>query len=238
MCSQSSSTRRQPSNRPPIFSQKTPSICEKKLYPDGVKSIENTTSARIYGKKRGWAFSKTDFLDLGSDADIRKALSQLAAKGTIRRILRGVYDYPRISKLLNTEMGPDLAQIASALARKSGWRIQPSENTALNLLGLSTQVPAQSIYLSDGPSKTYQIGKQELIFKKRSLKESVFKHKESELVVQALKALGKERIDEAILLKLAKQWPPKQWQKILRDTKTAPAWISDMILKISKRSSS
>ena len=203
-----------------------------------MESIDERVISRIYGHQRGWTFFKNDFLDLGSDAAIRQILTRLASKGTIRRVSRGLYDYPRISKLLNTEMGPDLDQVASALARKSGWRIQPSENTALNLLGLSTQVPAQSIYLSDGPSKTYQIGKQELIFKKRSLKESVFKHKESELVVQALKALGKERIDEAILLKLAKQWPPKQWQKILRDTKTAPAWISDMILSISKRSSS
>jgi len=200
-----------------------------------MQSIENKTSARIYGNQRGWAFSKIDFLDLGSDADIRKALSELAAKGTIRRVLRGIYDYPRISKLLNTEMGTDLDQLARALARRSGWRIQPSENTALNLLGLSTQVPAQSVYLSDGPSKTYEIGKQQLVFKKRTLKESVFKHKESELVVQALKALGQERIDEEVLQKLTGTWTPNMWKKIRRDTKTAPAWVSDMILNISKR---
>ena len=203
-----------------------------------MKSIENKCSSRIYGNGKGWAFSKIDFLDLGGDADIRKSLSELATKGTIRRVLRGVYDYPQISKLLNTEMGPDLEQVAHALARRSGWRLQPSENTALNLLGLSTQVPAQSIYLSDGPSKSYQIEERELIFKKRTLKESVFKHPESELVVQALKALGKERIDKAILQKLAQQWTPNKWQKILRDTKTAPAWVSDLILTITKLTTS
>lgn len=201
-------------------------------------SIEYKTSARIYANHRGWSFSKIDFLDIGSDTDIRKALSKLASKGTIRRVLRGIYDYPKISKLLNTEMGPDLDQVAQALARRSGWRIQPSENTALNLLGLSTQVPAQSIYLSDGPSKIYEVGSLELIFKKRLLRESVFKHKESELVVQALKALGKERIDEALLQKLADKWTPTMWKKILRDTKTAPAWVSDLILDISKLTTS
>jgi len=199
-----------------------------------MQSIENKSSARIYGNKRGWTFSKIDFLDLGSDADIRKALSQLEKKGTIRRVLRGVYDYPRISTLLNTEMGPDLDQLAKALARRSGWRIQPSENTALNILGLSTQVPAQSVYLSDGPSKSYEIGKQQLVFKKRTLKESGFKHKESELVVQALKAYGQERIDKKIQQKLTDKWTPEMWRKILRDTKTAPAWISDIILNITK----
>lgn len=199
-----------------------------------MQSVENKTSARIYGNQRGWVFSKIDFLDLGSDADIRKALSALAAKGTIRRVLRGIYDYPRISKLLDSEMGPDLDQLARALARRSGWRIQPSENTALNILGLSTQVPAQSVYLSDGPSKTYEVGKQQLVFKKRTLKESVFKNKESELVVQALKALGQERIDRKVRQKLSKQWTPGLWRKIVRDTKTAPAWVHGIIRSISE----
>lgn len=203
-----------------------------------MQSIENKASARIYGNQRGWVFSKIDFLDLGSDADIRKALSELAKKGTIRRVLRGIYDYPRISKLLNSEMGPDLDQLARALARRSGWRIQPSENTALNILGLSTQVPAQSVYLSDGPSKTYEVGKLQLVFKKRTLKESVFKHKESELVVQALKALGQERIDEKVRQKLSKQWSPELWRKIVRDTKTAPGWVCDAIRKIANEKTS
>jgi hypothetical protein len=198
-----------------------------------MQSIDNKLVSRIYGNQRGWAFSKNDFLDLGSDAAIRKALSRLEAKGTIRRVLRGVYDYPRISTLLNEPMGPDLDQLASALARKSGWRIQPSENTALNLLGLSTQVPVQSVYLSDGSSKSYEIGKRQLVFKKRSLKESGFKHRESELVVQALKALGQERIDADVRRKLSKQWTPDFWRKILRDTKTAPGWVCDVIRTIA-----
>jgi hypothetical protein len=203
-----------------------------------MQSIDDKLVSRIYGNQRGWAFSKNDFLDLGSDAAIRKALSRLETKGTIRRVLRGVYDYPRISTLLNEAMGPDLDALASALARKSGWRIQPSENTALNLLGLSTQVPVQSVYLSDGSSKSYEVGNRQLVFKKRSLKESGFKHRESELVVQALKALGQERVDADIRRKLSKQWTPDFWRKILRDTKTAPAWVCDVIRTIANEKNS
>lgn len=203
-----------------------------------MQSIDDKVISRIYGHQRGWAHSKNDFLDLGGDAAIRKALSRLEAKGTIRRVLRGVYDYPRMSTLLKEPMGPDLDELASALARKSGWRIQPSENTALNLLGLSTQVPAQSVYLSDGPGKSYEVGNRQLVFKKRSLKESGFKLPESELVVQALKALGKERIDTQVCRKLAKKWTPAFWQKILRDAKTAPAWVSDVIRNIAKEKAS
>lgn len=194
-----------------------------------MQSIDNQIISRIYGKQRGWAFSKNDFIDLGSDAAVRKALSRLERKGTIRRVLRGIYDYPQISSLLNQPMGPDLSELANALARKSGWRIQPSENTALNLLGLSTQVPTQSVYLSDGPGKSYEIGKRKLTFKKRLLKESGFKLRESELVVQALKALGPERIDENARKKLLQLWTPELWRKIVRDTKTAPAWVHGII---------
>ena len=203
-----------------------------------MQSIDNKLVSRIYGHQRGWALSKNDFLDLGSDAAIRKALSRLETKGIVRRVLRGVYDYPRISSLLNETMGSDLDVLASAIARKSGWRIQPSENTALNLLGLSTQVPAKSIYLSDGPSKSYELGNRQLIFKKRALRESGFKHKESELVVQALKALGRDCIDSQICRTLSEKWTPDFWQKILRDTRTAPAWVCDIIRTITKEASS
>lgn len=199
-----------------------------------MQSIDNKILSRIYGRKRGWVFSKNDFIDLGGDAAIRKALSRLEARGTIRRVIRGVYEYPRISALLNAPMEPDLDQLASALARKSGWRIQPSENTALNLLGLSTQVPAQSVYLSDGPGKTYEVGNRTLTFKKRCLKESGFKLRESELVVQALKALGQERIDTRVRQKLSKQWTPALWRKIMRDTKTASAWVREVIRSITE----
>jgi hypothetical protein len=199
-----------------------------------MQSIDNKIISRIYGSQRGWSFSKKDFMDLAGDDAIRKALSRLEEKGTIRRVLRGLYDYPRISTLLNTPMGPDLDQVARALARKSGWRIQPSENTALNLLGLSTQVPAQAVYLSDGPSKTVAIGKRELIFKKRALKESGFKYRESELVVQAIKALGQDRMDADTRSTLAGALPATIWKKMIKDAKTAPAWVHEIIRAIAE----
>ena len=198
-----------------------------------MQSVDSKVVSRIYGHKRGWVFSRNDFLDIGGDDAIRKSLSRLEIKGTIRRVLRGLYDYPRHSKLLNEPMGPDLNEVARALARKSGWRIQPSENTALNLLGLSTQVPAQAVYLSDGPSKTFAVGNRELIFRKRVLKESGFQLSESDLVVQALKALGRERIDTEIRDKLARAIPSEKWGSMVRDTKTAPAWVHNIIRKIA-----
>lgn len=194
-----------------------------------MQSIENKILNRIYGHGRGWTFSKIDFMDIADDGAIRQTLIRLEDKSTIRRILRGLYDYPKFSDLLQETLGPDLDQAAHALARKFGWRIQPSGNTALNQLGLSTQIPAQAVYLSDGPSKTYSLNNQELIFKKRALKESCFKHRESELLVQALKELGRERVNTKLYAKLHKTIPNEKWPQILKDTRSATSWIYDVI---------
>src|ERR1700681_2920909 len=138
------------------------------------KTIEDKIVNRIYGNGRGWAFSQADFADLGSRSAIDLALHRREKNRLIRRVIRGVYDYPRHSDLLHKTIGPDIDQIAHALARKFAWRIQPDGATAQNLLGLSTQVPARVIYLSDGPDRSYTVGKTSLTFQHTALKEAGF----------------------------------------------------------------
>jgi hypothetical protein len=120
----------------------------------------------------GGRFSPRDFLDLGGRPTVDSALHRLEKRGEIRRVIRGVYDYPRFSKLLDQHLSPDIDQVARALARKFRWRIQPSGATALNFIGLSTQVPARAVYLSDGPDRAYQVGNTALVFEHTALKES------------------------------------------------------------------
>jgi len=199
--------------------------------------MANSTSSRvtrkIYGMGRGWAFSVIDFSTFGSRSAIDTTLlHRLLKKGTIRRIIRGIYDYPVYSKVLQTQISPDMDQVARALARKFGWRIQPSGPTALNLLGLSTQVPSQWMYLSDGPTRTYKIGKQTLAFKRSPPKESGFKLRESALIVQALKSLGSQRISPEVVTKIRRQIDPKLYTKVLKDTKTATGWVYRSIKNI------
>ncbi len=129
------------------------------------QSIENKVISRIYGNGRGWAFSPKDFSDLGTRSSIDVALHRLLAKETIRRVIRGIYDYPRFSERLKRTLSADVDQVARAFARKFGWSIQPTGMAALNILGLSTQIQGQYAYLSDGPNRTYGIGGQDLIFK-------------------------------------------------------------------------
>jgi len=190
--------------------------------------------SRIYGHGRGWVFSKSDFIDEVSADSIDKALSELAKEGKIRRIARGLYEYPRYSELLGQDLSPDMDKVAHAYARKFNWHIQPSGDTALNLLGLSTQVPGRYLYLSNGPNRSYEVLGMLLEFKRTALKESGFKYGLSAVVVQALKALGKERVTEEILQAIRKHIDPKMCSKILKDTKTTTTWIFELIKKMCK----
>jgi len=199
------------------------------------QSIENKVISRIYGRGRGWAFTKIDFVAEFGEANIHQALSNLTKTGKIRRVCQGVYDYPRFSQLLDRQMSPDLDQVAHALARKFNWRIQPAGDAALNLLGLSTQVPGRWIYLSDGPGRKYEIGKHDLEFKKSALKDVGFKYKESGVLVQALKALGQEHVDEKVIDRIRQQFEPDTYDRILKDTRSVTGWIYEIIKRIAKQ---
>jgi hypothetical protein len=200
-----------------------------------LKNIENQLLSVIYGNGRGWAFSKKDFASLANTSTIDRSLSRLAAKGTIRRLNRGIYDYPKFSKLLGQTLAADLDQVAHALARKYGWSIQVSGNAALNILGLSTQVPTQYLYLSDGVSKTYDIAGQSLVFQKSKTTHLNLKYPTSALLVQAIDALGKEPLSEAQQTAIRHYLhsdgniAPMMATRILKDTQYVTSWIFEVI---------
>jgi hypothetical protein len=197
-----------------------------------MQAIESKVINRIYGHGRDWVFFKNDFSDLGSAESIDQALSRLAKKARIRRVMRGIYDYPRFSKVLNKEGPPEIDQVAHALARKFGWSIQVSGNTALNILGLSPQVPGKYLYLSSGKTACYQVGKQELSFKKEPLKDADLKYPESALLVQALKARDKKGLDSSERGIINAYFDPKTREQILKDTRYTTSWVYEEIKNI------
>jgi hypothetical protein len=196
------------------------------------KSIELHIISRVYARGRGWAFSPKDFAQIGTRTSIDVALNRLLLKGVIRRVMRGVYDYPRYSKLLEQDLSPDLDQVANALARKFGWKIEITGPSALNLLGISTQVPGRIVYASNGPDKIYTVGKQTIEFRNQALKETMFKYRESFIIIQAIKSLGKENVKTDVLLKMATWLPRSMHKKILKDTAASSDWIYSIIKKI------
>ena len=189
----------------------------------------------ISGHGRGWAFSSSDLMGKFTGQEADSNLSDLVKKNKIRRVARGIYDYPKYSKLLEKELSPDIEQVAFAYARKFNWQIEVSGDTALNILGLSTQVVGKYIYLSNGTNKKYTLDNGTTIeFRKSSLKNIGFKYKESSLIVQALKTLTKERVNESVIKAIREQIESKKFQKILHDTKSSTVWIYETIKEICK----
>ena len=202
-----------------------------------IKSIENKMLNRIHGNGSGWVFSPRDLANIGSRSAIGLALYRLEQKKKIRRAIRGIFYYPKIGTLLGQEMPPDIDRIAQALGRKFGWHIQPGGATALNLLGLSTQVPARALYLSTGPNRTYELPTTTLIFQHSALKETNFKRPESGLIVQALKALGPKRITPKVIAKIRAWLDPNLRKRVLDDSRSATAWVYAAIQKIASADS-
>jgi hypothetical protein len=188
----------------------------------------------IAGHRRGWVFSSSDLLSIFTRREADDNLKYLAKLGKIRRISRGLYDYPKYSEFLKQELSPDIDQVARAFARKFNWRIEISGDSALTLLRLSTQIVGKHIYLSDGENRSYNINGTTLEFKKTVLKNIGFKHKESSLIVQALKALGKNHITPKVIDKIRNQIEPKMYNKILKDTQSSTTWIYEPIKQICR----
>ena len=181
--------------------------------------------SRIQRQGTGQAFTPKDFLDLGSRGMVDVTLSQLVSAGVIRRVGRGLYDRPKHSEALGVTLGPDVDEIAQAIARRFRWRITPTGAWAANALGLSTQVPAKIVYLSDGPNRKLEIGKQTVCFKHARPKEMRTEGAVSSLVVQALRYLGKDGVGPETICRLRDRLSPAGRRRLVRDTRYSTDWI-------------
>jgi len=162
------------------------------------------------------------------------SLSRLADSGRIRRILRGIYDKPRFSKLLNESVAADPSKVAYAIVRKNRWSIIPMGDTALNLLRLSTQVPAVWQYVSDGPYKVYSYDNVHISFRRTSNKEATGYSYMTGLIIQGLRALGKDHVDEAVKRILSQQLSSEEKKALLDEAQGTTAWIFEYIKEICK----
>lgn len=192
------------------------------------KYLEKITQ-RVLDSEKGKLFVVSDFADIAPSQVIRKSLTRLIETNTLRRIMRGIYEYPKYSELLQTYAAPSVDNIAKALARNNNWKIAPAGNAAQNMLGLSTQVPSSHIYVTDGPYKEYQYGKFTIIFKHVSNKNIANMSPITMLIVQALKSIGKDQVDEMTIAKLKTRLSEDQKKIVCLESRGATAWISDTI---------
>ena len=200
-----------------------------------MQTIESKILSRFYGHGRGHVATPTHFLDLGSRTAIGSALSRLVQSGKLRRIGRGLYEYPRISNLLGV-LSPDLEKVATAMAGREGTRLQPSGAYAANQLHLSEQVPLRVVFLTDGPSRKTQIGNQIIELRNASPKRMQLAGRISGLVFEALRHLGLRHIDEDVIQRLAQNLTFDQKWKLRSDLPHAPAWMHPFIRSITTES--
>jgi len=197
--------------------------------------MQSTTAkilARAYGHGKGYVFSAKDFVDLADRTSVDQALSRLCSRGTFRRIVRGVYDVPRDHPDFGV-LTPDIRQVAHAIARKDGMRIQPSGALAANLLGLSTQVPAKVVYLTNGKSRTIAIGNRTLVFKRIPPRELQSGKDTSVLVIQALRHLGKNDVIDQVVGHLRNRLSARDKIRLLKDARYTEDWIWEAVQKIA-----
>lgn len=189
-----------------------------------IESIDTLIISKIRKARGGTLFFIEDFLSFGNSKAISKALQRLVEKGELSRVARGIYARLQQDSILGT-IYPSTEEIAKAIAKRDKATIVPTGSLALNALGLSTQVPLNVVYLTDGSARKIDLGKRKIIFKKTSPKNLAAIGPISKLAIQALKEIGKdnlkEREKEIILEHLKKEDP----YKLEHDIRMAPEWI-------------
>ncbi len=181
------------------------------------------------------AFTAKDFIEMTNIRTINKNLERLEKSSTIRRIISGVYDIPDYSTVLKEFSAPSIDDVAHALARANNWKICPSGTSALNYIGLSTQVPAQYVYVSSGPYKDYMIGNINLIFKHTNNRLMYSSSMETAILIQAIKAIGRSNITKDQMSIIRNHYNnPKIIKMLLDESKLSTAWIYETIKKTFK----
>lgn len=179
-------------------------------------------------------FTINDIIDLGSYDNLRKILERMTKSGILRRLIRGVYEIPKYNKTFNMIAPPSIDEIAKALARNFNWDIYPSGNYALNILGVSTQIPSKYIYISSGPNRKYEYEGNIIVFKHATLKETNSFSYITNIVIQAFKELGKDNITDDIIKLICQKFSSDEIKLICEEAKKTTIWIYQNILRLKE----
>lgn len=199
--------------------------CKMNSYLDQIKNRINDFDSRK-------VFINNDFLDIAGNETVRRTLNQLVSENKIKRVINGFYYNPIYSELIGEYEAVSIHELALAIARKYNWNIAPYNSTALNLLGLSTQVPTHYKYISSGRYKEYKIGDTVLEFKKVNPGEIANMSLKTATVIQGIKSLGKENITDEVIQKIRENLSEKERTDLMNESKSVPAWIYEVIREI------
>jgi len=192
------------------------------------KSVQTRIENEIKSMKRGSILFPSNFDDIGNVEVVKKSLLRLENKKFLVRLAHGIYLYPKQDKLLGV-LYPTIEEIAVAIAERDKARIIPTGTAALNKLGLSTQIPMNIVFLTDGAPRSIVVGKRTVKFKRTSPKNLAVKGEITSLIIQALKEIGKDNVTAAQLEKIKRHLEKEKQEIIEHDAKLAPVWISKIM---------
>jgi len=194
-------------------------------------SVPDRVMKRVRASGRGSVFTPSDFLTVAVRSSVDQALSRLVKSGQLRRLARGLYDFPKLHPKLGL-LSPAPDDVAHALARETGSQVQIAGARAANALGLSTQVPAQSTYLTDGPSRRVVLGKRVVDLRHASPKHLIAPGSAAGTVVQALRHVGPVRAADVVLV-AARRLSANDKKTLASTLVQAPAWMRPTLVSIA-----
>lgn len=197
------------------------------------ESISQTIREQIKHIKAGELFTISDFENVNNDNLVTRTLSRLQSEGIIVRVATGIYMNPK-----KTQFGilyPTLDQIAHKIAERDKAQIMPTGDTALNILGFSTQVPMNAVYITNGAKRKVKVGERSIIFKNAVQKNFQFKGKLLPLIIIALKELGENRVTDNFknkIFNLITESHAEEKTTMMHDLYLSPVWIKEFLLPI------
>lgn len=210
-------------------------FCEKTNQQHMTQSVDNKITEHIKRRAKGRIYFSEDFAKIASAESVRKSLSVLVKKGILIRLTQGIYLYPKT----DAEFGvlyPSVNDVCKAIAKRDKARIEPTGVFALHSLGLSTQIPVNVVYLTDGIPRKIKYGNKVIKFKKTAPKNLSMKGNVSSLTVAALKQLGKNNITPEVVQQIGSALKKESPVNIKHDAQLAPEWISKILLSLLNNS--
>ena len=201
---------------------------------DGMKTVEEKVKDKLRRASQGTLFSLDDFQSAGTYESVKKTVNTLVGEGSLIRVYKGIYQKPKFSEFLNMTISASPREIAEKYAQKYKWDIAPAGDIALNILGLDTQVPHIYEYISDGPNRTITLDNGTKITFKHVLQKETKLSRNSSLVIEALKHLGKEAITDEDLKKILSKLDSVQFKQLQQDSKNTRVWIQELIKRMGE----
>lgn len=187
---------------------------------------------KILATPPGQPFSPSEFLQFGSRAAVDQALSRLVRQGLVSRVARGIYARPEVSQYVGS-VPVSARKLAEAVARARGTRLQMSGAEAANRLGLSTQVPAKPVFLTEGPSRVLRSGTQEIELRRAGRRRLLGAGTPAGTVISALYYLGRKGMNEKVIQTIASNVSPEVSEQLTGYIPQVPAWMAESIWKLS-----